>query len=59
MPVSGAMNQLTVFGAAAVLDEEHLAAARTLQQEREQCCQDASPSNHSELCQVSLGGRDG
>jgi hypothetical protein len=49
MLVSLAVNQLTVFGAAAVLDEEHVAAARTLQHEHQQCCQDARPSNHSEL----------
>lgn len=51
--VTTAMNQLTVLSAAAVLDEEHVAAARTLQQEREQGRQGASTSNHSEFGEVS------
>lgn len=57
--VSIAMNQLTVRRAAAVLNEEHVAAARTLQHEREQGHQGASASNHSEFGEVSLRGDHG
>jgi hypothetical protein len=53
MRVTTAMNQLTVLGAAAMLNEEHVAAARTLQQQGDQGRQGASTSNHSEFGEVS------
>jgi len=57
--VSSAVNQLTVLGAAAMLDQEHVAAARTLQHEREEGHQGASASNHSEFGEVPLRGDHG
>jgi hypothetical protein len=41
-----AMDQLTVLSAAGVLYEEHMTAARTLEHERQQACQDPSAPNH-------------
>jgi len=52
--VSTAMNQLTVRRAAAMLNEEHVAAARTLQHERKEGHQGASALNHSEFREISL-----
>ncbi len=49
MQVRIAMDQLPVLGAAAMLDQKHMAAGRTLQHECEQRRQDASTSNHSEF----------
>ena len=52
--VSVAMDKLPVLGAAAMLDEEHMAAARTLEHEREKGSQDTRTPNHSEFGEVSL-----
>jgi hypothetical protein len=52
------MNQLTVFGAAVMLDQAHMAAVRTLQYECEQGCQGTSSPNHWEFEDKSLRGRD-
>jgi hypothetical protein len=41
-----AMDELAVLGAAAVLDQQHVGAARALQKQREQACQGASAPNH-------------
>lgn len=54
-----AMDQLSVLDASAMLDQEHMAAARTLQDERKQRRQGASTSNHSEFGEVSLRGGHG
>jgi len=40
------VDQLTMLGASRMLDQEHVAAARTLHKQRQQACKDASAPNH-------------
>jgi len=49
------VDQLSVLGAACVLDQEHVTAARTLQKQREHPCEGASAPNHCGSEQVSSG----
>lgn len=41
-----AMDQLTVLGAAGMLNEEHVTATQTLENDRQYACQDTSAPNH-------------
>jgi hypothetical protein len=40
------VGQLTMLGASRMLDQEHVAAARTLDKQSQQACEDASAPNH-------------
>jgi len=40
------VDQLTMLGASRMLDQEHVAAARTLDKQSQQACEDASAPNH-------------
>ena len=41
-----AVDQLTMLGTSRMLDQEHVAAARTLHKQSQQACEDASTPNH-------------
>ena len=40
------VDQLTMLGAPRVLDQDHVAAARPLEKQGQQACEDASAPNH-------------
>ena len=52
MPLA-AVNQITVLGAARVLDQKHVTAARALQEQSEERCERANAPNH---CRSALAG---